>query len=121
MNQILLVEDDEALNTAFRTVLSKEGYHVTCAFNGVEALEKVNISSPDLILLDLLMPKMNGIEFLRKLDQPGKYPSTAIIVFSNLDTEPEIDEALRLGARQYLLKASTTPKTLVELVKGILR
>lgn len=121
MTTILLVEDDEALNAAFRIVLGKEGYQVDSAFNGVEALDKASAHEPRLILLDLLMPKMNGVEFLRRFNQPVKHPNVTIVVFSNLDTEPEIHEALQLGASQYLLKASTNPKQLVELVKSILK
>jgi len=121
VNTILLVEDDQALNMAFRTVLTKAGYNVVSAFHGLEALEYLSDNQPQLILLDLLMPKLNGINFLKRYQPTVNHPTVRIIVFSNLDTEPEIAEAMQLGAHKYLLKADTTPKQLVESVKATLK
>lgn len=115
--RILIVEDDNALNDAFSTVLTKEGFTVESAFNGKEALETVKQTPPDLILLDLLMPVMDGKEFLRKFDNKQNIP---VIVFSNLDTKTEINEAMQLGATRYMLKALASPSELVRLVKDTL-
>ncbi len=117
---ILVVEDETTLNEAYQTILTKEGYQVATAYNGEEAIEKIRKDTPDLILLDLRMPKMDGIEFLRSIDAEKNLPKTKIIIFSNYDAQKEIDEAYRLGAQRYILKAWATPKELVHLVKETL-
>lgn len=115
MTKILIVEDDAALNKAYQIVLSRQNHQVDSAFDGQEALQKVTASQPDIILLDLLMPRMNGLEFLRqyKLSQRN---GVIIVAFSNLDTPVEIEEAYRLGIHKHLLKAATSPGDLTALI-----
>lgn len=118
---ILIVEDEKPLNEAYQTILKKEGYNVLFAFDGDEALEITKTTEPDLILLDLRMPHVGGIEFLKKY-QPGKnHPKVKVVVFSNLDTQSEIDQAYELGAQKYMLKAWASPKELARLVKESLK
>lgn len=117
---ILVVEDEQALNEAYQTILRKEGYTVRAAYGGAEALEITTSIEPDLILLDLRMPSMSGIEFLREYRAPANHPTVKILVFSNLDTQKEIDEAYELGAHRYMLKAWASPNELVKLVKEML-
>ena len=117
VQHVLVVEDDPALSDAFSIVLRKEGYEVVVAFNGKEALQKVDGSMPDLILLDLLMPIMGGKEFLEKFENTNDIP---VIVLSNLDTRSDIQEVLDLGASRYMLKAWASPNELVKLVKETL-
>lgn len=119
MANILVVEDDVALNEAYQTILQKQGHKVTTAFNGKEALSIVAKQAPDLILLDLLMPVMNGLDFLRAFDS-SKHPKVDIIIFSNLDMDKEIDEALKLGAKRYVLKAGAAPSHLIKIVDSVL-
>lgn len=114
---VLIVEDEKPLNEAYQVILEAEGYKVASVYDGAEALEVTKDMDPDLILLDLRMPQINGIEFLKKYDAPGKHPKVKIIVFSNLDTENEINEAYKLGAHKYMLKAWASPKELARLVK----
>ncbi len=115
--KILVVEDDQALSDAFSIVLKKEGYEVDTAFDGKDALERVANDEYDLILLDLLMSVLDGKGFLKKFDNQANTP---VIVFSNLDAKDDIDEALRLGASRYMLKAWASPTKLAELVKETL-
>ncbi len=117
VQHVLVVEDDPALSDAFSIVLRKEGYEVVVAFNGKEALQKVEGAMPDLILLDLLMPIMGGKEFLEKFENTNDIP---VIVLSNLDTRSDIQEVLDLGASRYMLKAWASPNELVKLVKETL-
>lgn len=117
---ILIVEDEQLLNEAYKTILEKEGYSVRVAFDGREALGIVEEFEPDLILLDLRMPRMGGIEFLQAYEVSDKHPGVKIVVFSNLDTQSEIDEAFALGAQKYMLKAWASPKELSKLVKQML-
>ncbi len=115
---ILLVEDDGALNEVFSLMLHKLGYSVETAFNGQEALDKIAISQPHLILLDLLMPVMDGKEFLRQFNKAEQVP---VIVFSNLDTKSEVKDIMELGARRYMLKAWVTPAELLKVIEDTLR
>lgn len=118
--KILVVEDELSLNEAYQMILSQEGYDVTVAYDGSEALQLCEALEPDLILLDLRMPKMGGIEFLRHYRLTERHPKVKVIVFSNLDTQKEIDEAYKLGAHKYMLKAWASPKELAQLVKNVL-
>lgn len=119
MTKILIVEDERPLAEAYQTILKKEGYDVEAAFNGEDALNAVKGGLPDLILLDMKMPKMNGLEFLRRMEK--EMPKKGVIVFSNQDTQAEIDEAFRLGAKRYLLKSWASPQDLVKVVEEALQ
>lgn len=120
MAKILIIEDEKTLNEAYQMVLKKAKHKVFAAFNGQEALDNFADQKPDLVLLDLRMPKMDGIEFLKKLKPTKNYPNTHIIVFSNYDDPFEIDEAFKNGATRYLLKAWSSPKDLVKVVSRTL-
>ncbi|MDB5161237.1 MAG: DNA-binding response regulator VicR [Candidatus Saccharibacteria bacterium] len=120
MAKILIVEDEKLLNEAYELVLKRGGFDVSVAFNGEEALDIVSQTKPDLILLDLRMPKMDGVAFLQKLKPADKYPDMKIIVFSNYDEQREIDEAFKYGATRYILKAWNSPSELIKVVKETL-
>lgn len=120
MAKVLIVEDEKLLNEAYELVLKKEGHTVSKAFNGEEALEVIKKSVPDLILLDLRMPKMDGVTFLHKLMPAKNYPDMKIIIFSNYDEQKEIDEAFEYGATRYILKAWSSPTELIKVVKETL-
>jgi two-component system, OmpR family, response regulator VicR len=121
MKKILIVEDEKNLNEAYQMILKQCGYKVYSAYDGQEALDLTKDIEPDLILLDLRMPKMNGIEFLQEFDLGNNHPDTQVIVFSNLDMQKEIDEAFQLGAHKYILKAWASPKELISLVEDTLK
>ncbi len=117
---ILVVEDDPALNEAYNMILRSAGYDVMTAYNGQEALEVLkDAKDPDIIFLDLRMPVMDGIGFLKEY-HPEKHPHTTIIVFSNYDARAEVDEAYKLGAHRYVLKARAAPKELIHIVEGVI-
>lgn len=118
--KILVVEDERELNEAYQTILRKEGYTVQAAFDGREALEIIAAFDPALILLDLRMPRVGGIDFLKEYKPSQNHADVKIIVFSNLDSQKEIDEAYSLGAQRYMLKAWASPKELARLVKETL-
>lgn len=116
MNKILLVEDDPQLSLTYSILLKKLGYTLEVAFNGEEALEKLKSYTPHLVLLDIRMPRMDGIEFLRHADMEKKFPSTKIIIFSNMEQADQIEEAMSLGAHDHVLKSSLSPNALAELI-----
>ena len=118
MARILIVEDEKALSVAYQTILQKHGFTTSVATNGEEALDAIAKDVPDLILLDMMMPKMNGLELLRRLN--GTFPADKVIVFSNQDNQEDIDEAFKLGANRYLLKSWASPGDLVKVVNAAL-
>jgi len=120
MANILVVEDDRDLNFAYRLILEREKHTVISAYNGEEALEKLQDFDADIILLDLLMPIKSGVEFLQSYDIASKHPGVKILVFTNMDNAPEINEALRLGADKCIIKAWTSPQGLIKLVDNML-
>lgn len=120
MANILIVEDDKDLNFAYRLILERESHAVESAFNGDEALEKLEKFEAQIILLDLLMPIKSGVEFLQNYDIIHEHPDVKILVFTNIDNAPEINEALRLGADKCIIKAWTSPQGLVKLIDNML-
>lgn len=117
---ILIVEDEQSLNEAYQMILRKAGYTVQVAFDGQEALEVSAMEEPALILLDLRMPRMDGIEFLRNYNLKQDHPGVKVIVFSNYDMQKEIDEAYSLGADRYFMKALASPQELLQVVENTL-
>ena len=118
-SKILIIEDDVALNYAYKTILTTAGYTVSTAFNGEEALEVAMQHHPDIIFLDLRMPVMDGIDFLKQYQPKQQHPDVHIVVFSNYDMQAEVDEAYSLGAERYVLKAWASPKELLKIVKDL--
>ncbi len=117
---ILIVEDEQTLSEAYEMILSAEGYNVDTVSDGSKAMQYIDQKQPDLILLDLRMPVMSGLEFLEAANMPTRMPDVPVIVFSNFDVQKDIDEAYRLGASRYILKAWAAPKELARIVKETL-
>lgn len=117
--KILVVEDEKALNSAYKTILEKTGYNVRVAFDGNEALDELDKFNPGIILLDLKMPNLDGIGFLKKYRETFKDRTSKIILFSNYDLQQEIDEAYNLGADKYVLKAWASPKDLIKIIEEV--
>lgn len=115
--KVLIIEDDFTLSDAFGMTLKLAKYDVHISENGKKALEYLEEETPDIILLDVLMPVMDGREFLRKFKNTHGVP---VVVLSNLDGKDDIDKLLSLGAQNYLLKSAISPNTLVPLVKSTL-
>ena len=116
---ILIVEDDIALNEAYKAILEMAHYKVHTAYDGKEALQAAARHIPDIIFLDLRMPVMDGIGFLENYQPKLNHPDVHIVVFSNYDMQAEVDQAYELGAERYVLKAMTSPKELLKLVKDL--
>ncbi len=118
---IAVIEDDTFLSTLAITQLEKDGYKVVKATDGAQGLQVVKETAPDLVLLDIIMPVMNGFEVLKQMKADSKLKSIPVIVFSNLGTEQEIEEGRQLGAEDFLVKAKFTLKEVLEKIEGILR
>jgi CheY-like chemotaxis protein len=120
-NKVLVVEDDEILREVYALKLSMEGFDVVTAGDGMDGLEQAEESAPDLIILDMMMPRMDGIEFLRAYSKKPKGGNAKVLVASNKTISQEIDEAKRLGASDYLVKSQITPDELVVQVRKLLQ
>jgi CheY-like chemotaxis protein len=116
MRKILLVEDEPILMETYQMVLSTQPYESDFAGNGQEALEKCKTKQYDLVLLDIMMPVMNGIEFLKSLDESDPLKSR-IIIMSNLSSGKELDEAREMGIQKHLLKSNLSPSQLVSEIR----
>lgn len=119
MANILIVEDDKDLNNAYKIILENEGHTVESVFNGQEALKTLKDFEPQLILLDLLMPVMGGLEFLQNYDL-DKHPEIKVLIFTNMENSPEVNEAYNLGAHRCIIKSWTAPQNLTHVVSEAL-
>lgn len=119
MSKILVIEDDSVLSKAYELVLKNDGYEVLLAANGKKALSIATSEKPHIILLDLLMPVMDGIQFLTMLKRSNDF-NPIVIVLSNIGDEKKAKEAIRLGAYKYIVKSHATPKQLSMLIKHVL-
>ena len=119
MARILVVEDYANLQLIYREALETAKYEVDVAGDGIDALEIAAKNEPDLILLDLLLPHMGGLEFLQAYDLK-KHPAVKVVVFSNLYSPNLIEGAKQLGVVYYLTKADFTPQELVDFVTKVL-
>ena len=116
--RILIAEDDLFLRELYTDILSAEGFKVDSAQDGEEALQKMKIGGYDLVLLDIIMPKMDGLSVMKQMQNaPPQNPNKCVVFLTNLDKDEEIRTALQLG-QGYLIKSQITPGRLVEEVKN---
>jgi len=113
--KVLIIEDDAMISSMYKTKLEQDGYQVECANNGAEGLEKAKLADADIILLDVIMPQLDGFSVLEELrSKMGiKVP---IIMLTNLGTEEDREKGAKMGATDYLVKSSITPGQVSELV-----
>ncbi|MDB4978449.1 MAG: chemotaxis regulator [Candidatus Peribacteria bacterium] len=114
---ILLTEDDDFLRQVYTDQFTQAGYAVTCAEDGLLALEKLKARTFDLILCDVLMPHMDGFHMLESAKAAGLLGSTPVIMLTNVDDQKDRDTAVQLGVKEYFLKTSMNIDELVQLVK----
>ncbi len=103
--KILLVDDDKFFHNFYAVKLKEAGYQVDVASDGVEGLAKLASFQPDVILLDMIMPKKDGFEFLQDMAKIPAYKAIPVIVFSTLGDQPDIDKAKQLGAKEFVNKS----------------
>ena len=115
--RILIIEDEMALVHAIQDKLELLGYNTLKASDGLEGLDMALKEHPDLILLDLMMPQMNGLEMLEKLRQDAWGAQAPVIILTNLNQEDQIKKATELGAPDYYVKTATPLSMLLDIVK----
>jgi DNA-binding response OmpR family regulator len=115
--KILVVEDDNSLREMYETKLKKEGFLTYTAIDGEEGLKKIKEIKPDVVILDLIMPKKNGFDVLTEINKNKSSQKPPIIVLSNLGLDDDIILAKSLGAKDYLVKSTLLLKDLVKKIK----
>ena len=118
--KILFVEDEEALLEMYRMKLDAEGFEVYVALNGEIGLMIAQKCCPHLILLDIIMPKVDGFQMLKRLKSTRITKGIPVIIFSNLSQQEEIKKGFKLGAEDFIVKTSVTPSLLCERIKSFL-
>ena len=118
--KILIVEDDSFLLNMYATKFEMEGFEVIMAEDGEKGLRLAKKELPDMILLDILLPKMNGFEVLKALKEDDKGKDLRVLLLTNLSQRAEVDQGFDLGAIDYLIKAHFMPSEVVAKVKKIL-
>lgn len=118
--KILIADDEEILRRIYSDRLTFEGFDVETAADGEEALTKINTSAPNLILLDILMPKLNGLQVLEQLNTNPAHKTIPVIVLSNVANDENIKKALSLGAKDYLLKTNFSPNEIINKIKTLI-
>ncbi|PIZ00964.1 response regulator [bacterium (Candidatus Howlettbacteria) CG_4_10_14_0_8_um_filter_40_9] len=118
--KILIVEDDTYISKMYQLKLNLDGYDVEVAENGRIGLDKVKTFKPDIMLLDILMPEMDGFEVLKAIKEDSSIKNIPILIMSNLGQEDHIQKGKELGAIGYIVKTQYTPAKVVETIKEVL-
>ncbi len=119
--KILFIENESNLRQTIEEALTQEGCDVLCALDGEEGLETLKKEKPDLVLLDLILPKKDGFEILREIKEIKELKDIPVIVLTDLDGIGDVEKALSLGAATYLVKANCEPKDVLEKIQQILK
>jgi CheY-like chemotaxis protein len=120
MLKILIVEDDPLMMRMYQKAFQFEGYDVAIASNGEEGLDQIRALKPTIVLLDVMMPKMNGLEVLEKVKADPETKAIPVIMLTNLAGERDAEEAIMKGAVKYIVKSEHDPQETVAMVKEIL-
>ena len=120
MAKILIVEDDPLMRRLYQKIFTFEKYEVESAEDGEEGLDKARKSKPTLILLDIMMPKMNGLQVLEKLKADPDLKKIPVVMLTNLAGQKDAETALAKGAVKYIVKSEYEPKQVADMVKGVL-
>jgi len=119
--KIVLIEDDVTLAKMYERKFIADGYEMFLAYDGLEGLAKATKEKPDLILLDIMLPKLDGLALFKKLRSQPQTFNTPVILLTNFGQEDAVFECFKLGAIDYLVKSDVTPQQVVEKVESFLR
>ena len=118
---ILIVEDDKFLRELIVRKLKEENFNITEAIDGEEGIKKIKEEKPDLILLDLILPGIDGFEVFSKMKEDMSLSQIPVIILSNLGQKDDVERGFKLGVVDYLIKAHFTPGEIIEKVKAALK
>lgn len=118
--KILLVEDDPLLIDIYCNKIRESGFIVTVAEDGEKALQKIKEEKPDLVVLDIVLPKIDGWEIMSEIRKDKGLDNLKVVILSNLGQKGEIEKGLAMGAQKYLIKAHYTPTEIINQIKEVL-
>ena len=117
--KIMIVEDDRFLSSLMKARLEKEGFAVSQAFDGEEAIQELKTDVPSLVILDLIMPKVTGFEVLQMISLTPELNKVPVVIVSNLAQDSDIEKARQLGAREYFIKVKISIDDLIGKIKDL--
>lgn len=118
--KVLIVDDDEFLLEMYSLKFKESGFEVETAVNGEDAVKKAKTKQPDAILMDVVMPKMDGFDLLKSLKKEDVAPDVVTLVLTNLGQKEDVERGMKLGATDYIIKAHFTPSEVVKRVISLL-
>lgn len=121
MKKILFIEDESALQKTLGQSLEQEGFKMISALNGKDGFNLAKAKKPDLIILDLILPKMDGFEVLKRLKQSSSTKEIPVVILTNLERMKDVNRALEMGATTYLVKANYSLEDIVQKISQILK
>jgi len=119
--KILIVEDDSFIRDIYQVRFSQEDFEVVATEDGIVAIEKLKEFTPDIILLDIIMPMMDGLDVLREIKKEDRLKDIPVIMLTNISEKESVDEGREIGANDYLIKSNFTPSEVVSRVKILLK
>ncbi len=120
MTKVLIIEDEISLQDLYADFLREAGFNVSTASDGDKAVELINSLDWDILLLDIMLPKLDGTEILKRVKTDPKLKLKPVVVLSNLESDLIVKECLDLGARDFLIKSDITPQTILDTVNKYL-
>lgn len=120
MKKILIIDDEEAILAMYKAALETD-FSVFLAKNGLEGIEIAKKEKPDLIYLDIIMPKMNGLDVLKQFKEDKELAEIPIVLLTNLPKEASAEKAISLGAKDYFVKVEKTPEQLAEISRALVK
>ncbi len=117
---ILMIEDDSFLRDLYRDKLEREGFSFIEATSGIEGMNKIVNEKPDLVILDILLPMRSGFDILEEMNENGLISEIPVVIFSNLKQETDIEEARKMGAKDYFIKSETDFSDILGKIKDII-
>jgi len=121
MKKILFIEDEPALQESFKSAFARKGYELMQAMDGDDGLARMRVDKPDMVLLDLILPKKHGFEVLQEMKNDAVLKELPVIVLTNLENSEDVEKALELGATTYLVKANYSLEEIVQKVEEALK
>lgn len=119
--KILIIEDDRSLQNALVEIIRQEGFESESALDGEEGLAKIKTFQPDLILLDIILPKKDGFEVLAEIKKDGTLKNIPVLILTNLEEVDNVQKALDLGATNYMVKSDFSLKDVVEKIRAAMK
>jgi CheY-like chemotaxis protein len=119
--KVMLIEDDKFLSSLIRARLEKDGLTVVQSFDGDDAIKRLPDERPDLVILDLVMPKMNGFDVLKSISMMPGLERTPVIIVSNLAQDSDIEKARQLGAKAYFVKVKISIDDLIGKIENLMK